>query len=57
VRHPDGSVSVDLRGRFQELAVARIGADGKPVLRCVDDAVSMRRALAPAPAAPALEER
>ena len=57
VRHPDGSVSVDLRGRFQELAVARIGADGKPVLRCVEDPVSMRRALSPAPAVPALEER
>lgn len=57
VRHADGSVSVDLRGRFQEFAVARIGADGKPVLRCVEDQTSMRRALSPAPAAPALEER
>ena len=57
VRHPDGSVSVDLRGRFQEFAVVRIGADGKPVLRCVEDPISLRRALSPAPAVPALEER
>jgi len=57
VHHPDGSVSVDLQGRFQEFAVATIGADGKPVLRCVEDSASVRRPLSPAPAAPALEER
>lgn len=57
VHHPDGSVSVDLQGRFQEFAVARIGPDGKPVLTCVEDSASVRRALSPAPAVPALEER
>lgn len=57
VLHPDGSVSVDLQGRFQEFAMATIGTDGKPVLRCVEDSASVRRALSPAPAPPALEER
>jgi len=58
VRHPDGSVSVDLQGRFQEFAVVRVGPDGKPVYRCLDDSATVRRALLePLPARPALEER
>jgi len=37
VFHPDGSVSVDLKGRFQSASVARIGEDGKLVI-CTEDA-------------------
>ena len=56
VHHPDGSVSIDLEGRFQEYAVARIAPDGKPVFQCVNDRQALRRALlapvtTPAPAA------
>jgi hypothetical protein len=57
VRHADGSVSVDLQGRFQEFAVARMGRDGKPVLHCLEDSAAVRRALGPGIVAPALEER
>ncbi len=35
VQHEDGSVSIDLQGRFQNVAVATIGADGKVQEKCV----------------------
>ena len=35
--HPDGSVSMDLRGRFQNLVVARTNADGTVGQSCVDN--------------------
>ena len=66
VHHPDGSVSIDLQGRFQEYATVRIGPDGKLIYRCVDGPENAKRALeisapageAPTSAAPAaLEER
>ena len=58
VHHPDGSVSVDLQGRFQEFATVRIGPDGKLVFQCVDGAENAERALkapilGPAEVAPA----
>jgi len=56
VHHPDGSVSIDLQGRFQELVIARIGTDGKPVYGCLDDAKALRRALRTRPVPP-LEEK
>lgn len=66
VHHPDGSVSVDLQGRFQEFATVRIGPDGKRIFQCVDGRENAERALrnpalgpaedAPAPR-PASEER
>ena len=37
VHHPDGSVSVDVQGRFQEFETVRIGRDGKKTFRCVSD--------------------
>jgi hypothetical protein len=37
VQHPDGSVSVDLEGRFQNVAVARINKDGSVTEGCVDN--------------------
>jgi hypothetical protein len=57
VRHPDGSVSVDLQGRFQEFAVVHMGADGKPVYQCLDDSASVRRALLGPMPASGLEDR
>jgi len=58
VHHPDGSVSVDLQGRFQEFATVRIGPDGKLVFQCVDGAENAERVLkgpilGPAEVAPA----
>jgi len=57
VHHPDGSVSVDLQGRFQEFAVVHLGPDGKPVFRCLDDTAAVRRALHEPMTASGLEER
>lgn len=37
VRHADGSVSIDLEGRFQSVTVARRNEDGKVVQSCVDN--------------------
>ena len=40
VRHPNGMLSVDLQGRFQNAAVATMEADGGVVLHCAHDAGS-----------------
>ena len=37
VHHEDGSVSMDLKGRFQNVAVARINQDGTVTESCVDN--------------------
>jgi len=37
VQHPDGSVSIDLQGRFQNVTVARKDADGTLVQSCIDN--------------------
>lgn len=37
VRHADGSVSMDLQGRFQSIAVAKRDEDGKLAQSCVDN--------------------
>ena len=37
VQHPDGSVSADLQGRFQNVAVARVNKDGTVSESCVDN--------------------
>lgn len=36
-RHPDGSMSLDLKGRFQNVTVARINKDGSLAESCVDN--------------------
>lgn len=54
-RHGDGRVSLDTRSWMREYAVVRLGADGRPVLGCVEGATEAGRALESA--APALEER
>ena len=55
VRHPDGHVSVDLNGQFQEFTTVRLGPDGKAFFTCVHRAEEAER-VASEPA-PALEER
>jgi hypothetical protein len=37
VQHPDGSVSLDLQGRFQDVAVARVNKDGSVSQSCVNN--------------------
>ena len=37
VQHPDGSVSMDLQGRFQNVAVVRVNKDGTVSQSCVDN--------------------
>jgi hypothetical protein len=37
VRHADGSVSTDLQGRFQNIAVAKLDEDGKLTQSCIDN--------------------
>lgn len=37
VRHADGSVSMDLQGRFQNIAVAKRDEDGKLIQSCIDN--------------------
>jgi hypothetical protein len=37
VRHADGSVSMDLQGRFQNVAVAKLDENGKLTQSCVDN--------------------
>ena len=36
VKHEDGSTSIDLQGRFQNVTVARVNADGTITQSCVD---------------------
>lgn len=52
VHHPDGTISVDLRGRYQSVSVARVGEDGT-VMICSDDAKDVESILrGPAPDSP-----
>jgi hypothetical protein len=37
VQHPDGSVSIDLQGRFQNVAIAKRNDDGSVSQSCVDN--------------------
>ena len=37
VRHADGSVSMDLQGRFQNVAVVKVNTDGTTEQGCVDN--------------------
>jgi hypothetical protein len=45
VFHQDGSISVDLKGRFQEFATVRIDPSGKKTFRCVDGEENAERAI------------
>jgi len=55
VHHPNGTVSVDLQGRFQEYSVVRITPDGKKIMACVPTRAQAARVLAIPPSTPALE--
>jgi len=44
VTHTDGSVSIDLQGRFQCATVARIGKDGKVII-CTDNVAGAEQSL------------
>ena len=37
VQHADGSVSMDLKGRFQNVTVARVNDDGSVTTSCIDN--------------------
>ena len=37
VKHADGSVSMDLKGRFQNVTVARVNEDGSVEQECIDE--------------------
>lgn len=43
VRHPDGTVSMDLQGRFQNVALAKKNDDGSISQACVDTPESAAR--------------
>lgn len=66
VKHDDGSLSVDLQDRFQNVAVAKIGADGKVEEKCVTSVAEAKDFLSrdakpkdskPEAKKPALEEK
>jgi hypothetical protein len=46
-RLADGTVMVDLQGRFREFAVAGADPSGHPRFRCVHDETALRRLLGP----------
>ena len=37
VQHPNGAVSMDLQGRFQNVTVAKVNADGSVTQSCIDN--------------------
>jgi hypothetical protein len=60
VRLPDGSVVMDLQGRFQEAVVVQVAPDGTRHMQCIgsvpDAAATPSSAPAPAPPAAAVAE-
>ncbi len=55
---PDGTVMLDLQGRFQEFSMARLGADGRIVFDCLSDVNAVRTTLrAPLPRPAVWEDR
>jgi len=56
--HPDGSVSIDLRGRFQQYSYVRTDAKGRLIFDCTDDYPTVLRAInGSSPAPPRAEEK
>jgi len=51
-RLKDGSVMLDLQGRFQEFEIVRLDAQGRPHFSSTSDAATARRLLDPATPAP-----
>jgi hypothetical protein len=52
VRLPDGTVMINLQGRFMDYSVVRLDAAGRPRIGCVDDPRSLSRFLGTGEAAP-----
>lgn len=52
VQHKNGMQSVDLKGRFQSLAVAKRNSDGSVSVKCVDSAEQVTHFLTTNEAAP-----
>lgn len=53
VRHPDGSETLNHEGRFLDVTVLRVGADGRPQFLCVHGELGLEHVLGtphPAPA-------
>src|SRR2546421_10895337 len=42
VKHPDGTVEMDLQGRFQNVVIAKKNDDGSVATACVDNADAAR---------------
>jgi glucose/arabinose dehydrogenase len=59
VRFPDGSVKVDLQGRFMEYGLVQLDRTGCPHFLCVNDEIVLRALLAryAATSTPAYEEK
>ena len=57
VTHPNGAVSIDLQGRFQEYSVVRIAPNGRKVLECVPTRRDAARLMLTPVNAPALEDK
>jgi hypothetical protein len=58
IHRPDGAVGIDLQGRFRDYAIVRMGADGRPVLGCLQGDRRHVPTLADTlSGAPALEEK
>ena len=53
VRLPDGTVKVDLQGRFLDFSVVRLDANGRLQIGCVEDAPGLARWMDTTPSAPA----
>ena len=49
VELPDGTLTMDLQGRFQEVVVATISPDGTVRIGCVNQPGQVKAALAPKP--------
>lgn len=45
IHKPDGTVGIDLQGRFADYAVVRMGPNGKPVFRCVHGEAELQQSL------------
>jgi len=57
-RLPDGTLIVNLDGRFAEYSVVKVGPDGKRIFGCVNTPEALRGTFDPkAPTPPALEEK
>ena len=55
VHHPNGAVSIDLQGRFQEYAFVRIAPDGQKIFGCVPTRTQAKQVLSIPANTPVLE--